>query len=119
MPRGGELSSFKFPGVGNLLKKYKSRGYCPGGVLTAGIDPCLIKRVSMLLKNHLNCAFKKCMLVPNNVLLLMDVNECMSYECSLGLLLSKLHIDTHVTAEPMYTSTRSHPSARKTTLKSK
>ena len=43
------------PGVGNcqvlksrgggiyyiLAKKYKSRGYCPGGMVTAGIDPCI------------------------------------------------------------------------------
>ena len=34
MPRGGELSSFKFPGVGNLLhscKKIQIPGVLPGG----------------------------------------------------------------------------------------
>jgi hypothetical protein len=46
MPRGGELSSFKVPGVGNLLHSCKkntnpggiARG---GGMVTAGIDPCI------------------------------------------------------------------------------
>ena len=47
MPQGGELSSFKVPGVGNLLHswKYKSRGYIycrgGGGMATAGIEPCI------------------------------------------------------------------------------
>jgi hypothetical protein len=46
MPRGGELSSFKVQGVGNLLHSCKkntnpggiARG---GGMVTAGIDPCI------------------------------------------------------------------------------
>ena len=44
MPRGGELSSFEVPGVGNLLhscKKIQIPGVLPGGVVTAGIDPCI------------------------------------------------------------------------------
>ena len=45
MPRGGELSSFKVPGVGNLLHSCKKNtnpgGIARGGVVTAGIDPCI------------------------------------------------------------------------------
>jgi hypothetical protein len=45
MPRGGELSSFKVPGVGNLLHSRK-KNTNPGGIAggggmgTAGIEPC-------------------------------------------------------------------------------
>ena len=46
MPRGGELSSFKVPGVGNLLHSCKKNtnpgGIARGGMVTAGIDPCII-----------------------------------------------------------------------------
>ena len=45
MPRGGELSSFKVPGVGNLLHSCKKNtnpgGIARGGMVTAGIDPCI------------------------------------------------------------------------------
>ena len=46
MPRGGELSSFKVPGVGNLLHSCKKNtnpgGIARGGMVTAGIDPCIM-----------------------------------------------------------------------------
>ena len=49
MPRGGELSSFKVPGVGNLLHSCKKNtnpgGIARGGMVTAGIDPCIRVRV--------------------------------------------------------------------------
>ena len=35
MPRGGELSSFKVPGVGNLLHSCKKNTY-PGGIARGG-----------------------------------------------------------------------------------
>ena len=42
LPRGGELSSFKDPGVGNLLHSCKKNtnpeGIAWGGMVTAGID---------------------------------------------------------------------------------
>ena len=45
MPRGGELSSFKVPGVGDLLHSCKKNtnpgGIARGGMVTAGIDPCI------------------------------------------------------------------------------
>ena len=53
MPRGGELSSFKVPGVGNLLHSCKkntnpggiARG---GGMVTAGIDHALLIQINKL-----------------------------------------------------------------------
>ena len=58
MPRGGELSSFKVPGVRNLLHSCKKNtnpgGIARGGMVTAGIDPCIsvtfnYPRISLLL----------------------------------------------------------------------
>ena len=49
MPRGRELSSFKVPGVGNLLHSCKKNtnpgGIARGGMVTAGIDPCIMSVV--------------------------------------------------------------------------
>ena len=52
MPRGGELSSFKVPGVGNLLHSCKKNtnpgGIARGGMVTAGIDPCISETIETL-----------------------------------------------------------------------
>jgi hypothetical protein len=57
MPRGGELSSFKVPGVGNLLHSCKKNtnpgGIARGGMVTAGIDPCIINTLYVPQENYL------------------------------------------------------------------
>jgi hypothetical protein len=63
MPRGGELSSFKVPGVGNLLHSCKKNtnpgGIARGGMVTAGIDPCIIVAMLQYAGSYRRCVFCK------------------------------------------------------------
>jgi hypothetical protein len=84
MPRGGELSSFKDPGAGNLLpeKNTNPMGIALGGVgemVTKGIDACINSKNTPIVGslycslyllteyyyNYPKCTFKLCNLNGN------------------------------------------------------